>query len=272
MEIKGTRFLITGANRGIGRAVAFMAAREGAHLLLANRTNTDRARLERELLDAGAASVKSFEVDLTQRASLEKLWKNLADTEIELLFNNAGQFTAGMLEDQDPDTIDRMLDVNVRALVHLTRLALPAMLARGSGKIINHSSIAAVMSFPGASTYAASKAAVRAFTDGLRHELYGTGVTLLTLVTASVETRMLREVPAQCGEFLETPNLKGMDPDRYALRVRDAILEDAAELLPSGLGRVLFVIAAYFPGFYRWIERRRFRRPPIARTSLLHDG
>lgn len=266
MELKGARMLITGANRGIGRAVAFMAAKEGAHLLLANRTVADRVRTERELLDAGAASVKSFEVDLTQRASVEKLWKSLAGTDVDIVFNNAGQFTAGMIEDQDPDTIDRMLDVNVNALIHLTRLAVPGMLTRRRGKIINHSSIAAVMAFPGASTYAASKAAVRAFTDGLRHELHGTGVTLLTLVTASVETRMLREVPEKCAGFLEIPNLKGMAPDRYALRIRDAILEDENELIPSGLGRILFVIASYFPSVYRWLERRRFRRPPISRV------
>ncbi len=266
MEIKGTNFLITGANRGIGRAVAFMAAKEGAHLHLANRTNTDRARTERELLDAGAASVKSYEVDLTQRQSLEKLFKSLATVKVDIVFNNAGQFTAGMIEKQDPDVIDGMLSVNVNSLIHLTRWAVPGMLARGRGKIINHSSIAAVMAFPGASTYAASKAAVRAFTDGLRHELHGTGVTLLTLVTASVETRMLREVPEKCADFLDAHELKGMAPDRYAGRVRDAILEDDNELLPTGIGRVLFWVASYFPNGYRWLERRRFHRPVMDKT------
>lgn len=265
MEIKGTHFLITGANRGIGRAVAFMAAREGAHLYLANRTVADRARTERELLDAGAASVKSYEVDLTKRESLEKLWKSLASVKVDIVFNNAGQFTAGMIEDQDADVIDSLLMVNVNALIHLTRLAVPGMLARGRGKIINHSSIAAVMAFPGASTYAASKAAVRAFTDGLRHELHGTGVTLLTLVTASVETRMLREVPEKCADFLEMPNLKGMEPEHYALRIRDAILEDENELIPTGIGLLVFWLASYFPSVYRRLERRRFRRPPIQR-------
>lgn len=261
MEIKNSHFLITGSNRGIGKAVALMAAQEGAHLYLANRSLKEKTKLEAELMKAGAASVKSFELDLADRKSIEALWKNLKNTEIDLLFNNAGQLTGGLLEDQQPDEIDSMFYVNLNALVHMTRAALPQMIQRGSGKIINHSSVSAVMPFPGASTYAASKAAVRAFTQCLQYELKNTGVSTLTLVTAGIDTRMFNEIPGKFGSFLDVSDLKAMTAEDYALRIRDAILDDIEELIPTGLNLLGYTIASYLPKLYRKGVELRFQRP-----------
>ncbi|MFN7825517.1 MAG: SDR family NAD(P)-dependent oxidoreductase, partial [Pseudobdellovibrionaceae bacterium] len=181
MEIRGSHVMITGCNRGIGKAVALMCAADGAHLHIVNR-KADQA-LEEELTQAGAASLKFYQLDLSQRANIDQFLKDTKDLQIDILFNNAGLLTGGLLENQTVDEIYAMLQVNVNALIHLTHGFLPRMIARKRGKIINHASVTGVMHFPCATTYAASKAAVIAFTDSLRAELKGTGVTTLVLVT-----------------------------------------------------------------------------------------
>lgn len=261
MKINGQHVLITGANRGIGHATALMMAKEGAHLHLANRTTESTDTLIDEMKRAGAASVRIYSLDLSQFSAIQKFWDKLGDQQIDIVFNNSGQLTGGMLEDQTPEEIDQMLFVNVNALIHMTRFALKGMLKRKSGKIINHSSVSSVMPFPGATTYAASKAAVRAFTTCLQYELSGTGVSALTLITGSIETRMLKEIPTKYGKFLNVAGLQGMEPADYALRIREAILDDRTELLPSGWNLAGFSIASYLPGLYRKGVQARFRRP-----------
>ena len=97
--------------------------------------------------------------------------------------NNAGLMTGGLLEEQDIDDIYAMFQVNLAAVVHLTKLVLPGMLERGRGTIVNNASISGYAWFPGATTYAAAKTGVVAFSESLRRELRGTGVNVLHLVT-----------------------------------------------------------------------------------------
>ena len=99
---------------------------------------------------------------------------------MDLLVNNAGLMTGGLLEEQDVDEIYAMFQVNLVAVVHLTSLLLPAMLERGRGKIVNNASISGYAWFPAASTYAAAKTGVVAFSESLRRELKGTGVESCT--------------------------------------------------------------------------------------------
>ena len=106
--------------------------------------------------------------------------------------NNAGLMTGGLLEEQDLDGIYAMFQVNLVGVVHLTQAVLPGMIERGLGKVVNNASISGYAYFPAATTYAASKAGVVAFTESLRRELKGTGVTTLHLVTPGVDTEHAR--------------------------------------------------------------------------------
>ncbi len=183
MDITGKFVLITGGNRGIGLAFAEACAHEKAHVILAVRQN--EPKLITHLKKLGAPTVQILECDLSSFKGVEELAlkMNAIEIEIDILFNNAGQLTGGLIESQAIDDIYKMLQVNVNALIHLSRAIIPAMIKRGSGKIINHASVSAVMHFPCASTYAASKAAVWAFTDCIEQELKGTGVSTLCLFT-----------------------------------------------------------------------------------------
>lgn len=257
MEISNRQILVTGASRGIGRAFAKMCAADKAHLHLVLRSN-DPA-LVQELETAGAKSVTVWEADLGSRAGVDKLVQNLKDTPIDILFNNAGMLTGGLFEQQSLDDIYSMFQVNVNALVHLTHGLLPGMLARKRGKIINNSSVSAYMHFPCASTYAASKAAVMAFTDCIRLELKDTGVTTLLLITPGIKTRMFDEIDTLYSKNFEIPQ-DSISPAQYAQMIREAILNEMRVLEPGGLTGLGLKVAKFSKPLFEMEVLRRFKR------------
>lgn len=257
MEIKNKHVMITGANRGIGLAFAEACAGEKAHLLLAIRKND--LQLVKDLKAKGAASVTILEADLATREGVTALAKKMENHEIDLLFNNAGQLTGGLIETQSLDDIYKMFQVNVNALVHLSHAVIPQMLKRKHGKIINHASVSAVMHFPCASTYAASKAAVWAFTDCIQQELKGTGVTTLCLFTPGIKTRMFDEI-----DRLYTKNIDivedSIPPEEYAKKILNAVKNDLVYLEPAGSTGMAFKVAQHFKGVFNWGISQKFKR------------
>ncbi|MBO9665993.1 MAG: SDR family NAD(P)-dependent oxidoreductase [Bdellovibrio sp.] len=258
MEIANRHILITGASRGIGRAFAKMCAEDKANLHIVVRNAVDED-LIKELETAGAKSINTLLADLSSRQGVEQLLEQLKDTPIDILFNNAGLLTGGLLEEQSLDDIYNMFQVNLNTTVHLTRGLLPGMLSRKRGKIINNSSVAAYMHFPSASTYAASKAAVAAFTDCLRTELRDTGVTTLLLITPGIKTRMFKEIEDLYGKTFQIPT-EALSPAKYVQMIREAILHDLEVLEPSGLTGVGLKIAKYVKPLFDFEVARRFKR------------
>lgn len=257
MEIVNRHVLVTGASRGIGKAFAKMCAEDKAHLhVVIRKTDGD---IVKELESAGAKSVTVWEADLATREGVETLVKNLKDVQIDILFNNAGMLTGGLIEEQPVNDIYKMLQVNVNALIHLTHGVLPGMLQRKRGKIINNSSVSAFMHFPCASTYAASKAAVAAFTDCIRMELKDTGVSTLLLVTPAINTRMFSEIETLYSKNFQIPN-DTISPTKYAQMIRDAIIHDIEILEPSGLTGVGLKIAKFAKPLFEIEVARRFKR------------
>jgi len=138
---------------------------------------------------------------------------------------------------------------------------LPQMLKAGHGKIINHSSVSGIMNTPCASTYSASKAAVLAFSNCLRNELKGTGVSVLCLITPGVETRMYKDIPNKYGKNLDLKFLKSMPPMEYAKMIREAILQDLNELRPaSSSAAVGLFLAQHTPSIFNRVVGAKFKR------------
>src|SRR6185369_11609817 len=154
MELKGQTALVTGSSRGIGRAIAEELATRPLDLLLCGtrgpRSDPPAAP------PRGAREVRTVELDLSTRESIERGTAGLPP--VDLLVNNAGLMTGGLLEEQETDDIYAMFQVNLVALVHLTKLLLPGMLERGRGTIVNNASISGYAWFPATTTYAAAKA------------------------------------------------------------------------------------------------------------------
>lgn len=257
MKIQAARVIITGGNRGIGLAFAEMVASQGAHVVIVSRSLDES--LKKKLLAQGALSVSLLQADLSSREGVQNLCSQLEKMEIDILFNNAGLLTGGLIEEQSLDDIYTMFQVNLNAVVHLTRAVIPKMIQMGRGKIINNSSVSAFMHFPCASTYAASKAAVVAFTDCIELELAGTGVSTLCLVTPGIKTRMFDEIEVKYSKNFEIPQ-DSISPEEYAERIRGAIESDAKQLFPVGLTAFGLWTARYVNPLFQKVVRAKFKR------------
>jgi hypothetical protein len=231
MDLEGTTALITGANRGIGRAIAEALAREPLALLLAGARDPDRM----EPIAGVAREIRPVALDLSSRETIERSCAGIAELDtIDLLVNNAGRMTGGLLEQQDLDEVYAMFQVNLVGLTQLTRAVLPGMLRRGRGKVVNNASISGYAYFPAASTYAASKAGVVAFSESLRRELKGTGVDVLQLVTPGVKSSMMDATLEVYGRHMDTSVWDLQPAEEWAAKVVEAIRSDDHVLGPGG--------------------------------------
>ena len=176
MEIKTV--LITGATSGIGKACACKFAKEGWNLILNAR---DTSKLEKLIYEL------EMECPKLVKAALENLpadWKT-----IDLLINNAGLVIGVDKEFEGSlDEWDIMIDTNIKGLLTMTRLVVPGMIERGRGHVINIGSIAGDAAYPGGSVYCATKAAVKALSDGLRIDLVDTPLRVTNIKPGMVET------------------------------------------------------------------------------------
>ncbi|SOJ53058.1 putative oxidoreductase [Mycobacterium simulans] len=177
--------LITGPTSGIGAGYARRYARDGFDLVLVAR---DVHRLEQlaDELGGAAGNIEILSVDLADTAGRDKVAQRLTEG-VRVLVNNAGVGTSGEFWTADPALLQAQLDVNVTAVMHLTRAALPAMLTAGAGTVINIASVAGLLPGRG-STYSGSKAWVVAFTEGLANGLGGTGVGVHAVCPGYVRT------------------------------------------------------------------------------------
>lgn len=182
--------LVTGATSGIGEACARVFARGGYDLILTGRRQ-ERLETLKASLEALGAEVRTLQFDVRDEAaaksamdSLEGGWRN-----IDVLVNNAG-LALGMDKEYEasPDDWNTMVDTNIKGLLTMTRLVVPGMVERGRGHVINIGSVAGDAAYAGGSVYCATKAAVKALTDGLRIDLADTPVRVTNIKPGLVET------------------------------------------------------------------------------------
>ncbi|BBZ25460.1 SDR family NAD(P)-dependent oxidoreductase [Mycolicibacter hiberniae] len=178
--------VVTGPTSGLGAGYARRFAADGHDLVLVARDVERLEALATELRDAHGAAVEVLPADLADAHGRARVAERLA-AGVQVLVNNAGFGTAGEFWTADPALLQAQLDVNVTAVMQLTRAALPAMIDKGAGRVINIASVAGLLSGRG-STYSASKAWVVSFTEGLAGGLHGTGVGIHVVCPGYVHT------------------------------------------------------------------------------------
>jgi short-subunit dehydrogenase len=223
----GTRAFVTGASRGIGRALAHALARRGATVGLAARSTTDLKALAAEL--PGAHPVLTCDVSLP--ASIADAIERFADDEgaIDLLVANAGIAHYEPIAEQSLEHIENMTAVNWLGTVHTVQAALPQMLERGRGHIVVMSSGAGLRAFPGAAAYSATKAAQRMFAEALRHELAGSGVSVTTVYPGEIRTSLHDHERTRMPAWYRGGS-DAASPDVLAQRIIKAVERDSRHL------------------------------------------
>jgi short-subunit dehydrogenase len=183
--------VITGASRGIGKAVAQIFALHGYNLYLCSKNESNLLQTIEELKTRFPhikVDGQAVDVGKQQEALLFAQWVlNNADT-VDVVVNNAGSFVQGNVSDEPDGALENMLNVNLNSAYHITRALLPRMKAAQSGHIFTLCSIASLAAYPGGGAYSISKFALLGFTKNLRHELKEQGIKVTAVIPGAVYT------------------------------------------------------------------------------------
>jgi 2-hydroxycyclohexanecarboxyl-CoA dehydrogenase len=198
MVLKGKTALVTGGGRGIGRAIALGLAREGAQVAVLDiiRDNAEAVRGEVEALGVKGLTLVA---DLTRRAEVERaVAEALAQFgQLDILVNNAGWDKLEPFLESEEETWDKIIGINFKGVLYVCKAALPAMVARGGGKVINIASDAGRVGSTGEAVYAGTKGAVIAFSKTLAREMARHHITVNVVCPGLTETPLLQGIRAQ---------------------------------------------------------------------------
>jgi 3-oxoacyl-[acyl-carrier protein] reductase len=231
MDISDASALVTGAGRGIGRAIALALAREGARLTVVARTASELDSLVEEIETVGARGV-AFATDLRNASACEGAIKTAVDCfgGLQILVNNAGVGSASHVADTTDEEWDSVIGTNLTAVFRLTRAALPHLAQRG-GHVFMVSSLAGSNPIPGMAVYCASKAALDHFAACLMLEVRQKGVKVTTIAPGSVDTSFGSGRPSDTSWMLNPDDVA--QTVVHLLRMRDGAHSSRVEMRPA---------------------------------------
>lgn len=241
--------LITGASSGLGAEFARQLAPQAKTLILVARRKERLEALREELARPGL-TILVYPVNLADAAATNSFLQELASGEqrVTLLINNAGLGDHGLFESSDWSRIELMLNVNIVALTQLTRALLPELI-EARGAVLNVSSVASLLPLPKLGVYAATKAYVTSFSEALRAELRGTGVSVTALCPGPVTTEFF--------DSAQRPGVPDPAPAPTILKV------SAAQVVQTGLAAVMRDRARVIPGWFTSIAMTLVSKVPM---------
>jgi short-subunit dehydrogenase len=241
MELgSGTRVLVTGASRGIGESLARAFAERGCTLGLAARSEEELRTLADSLPGDGHEALAA---DVADRESIGRAVERFG--ELDVLVANAGIAYYRNFQELPLEQAEQMTRVNWLGTLYSVDAALPGMLERDRGHVVIVSSGAGFRAFPQASVYGATKAAQRAFSDALRHELAGTGVTVTTVFPGEIRSHLHAHERDQMPDWYHAD--QAADPDKLARRVVEAVERDRPTVIYPPIVRLLRVMHGLSP-------------------------
>ncbi|HXH59412.1 SDR family NAD(P)-dependent oxidoreductase [Iamia sp.] len=234
--------IVTGASSGIGLGIARDLVRRGYDLVVA----ADEAEIHSaatELQGVDGADVRAVRVDLATRDGVRELAEatRTVGRPVDALVLNAGVGVDGPFVETDVDAHVRLIELNITSAVHLAGLLLPAMAARGEGRLMITSSVAAAMTGPLMSTYNASKTFLAAFAEALHEELDDCGVTVTALMPGGTDTEFFARADMEDSKLGQA---KKDDPDEVGRDAVDAMLAGKDKVIPGSLKNKVLVAAS----------------------------
>lgn len=234
MNLKNRVAVLTGAGSGIGRATAQALARRGCHMALAD-VDAEGLRQTAELIKSHGVRVSQHVLDVASREQVAALPAAVLDVHgrVDILINNAGVALGGTFEQVSEADFDWLMEINFHGVVRMTRAFMPLLRASDAARIVNVSSLYGLISPPGQTAYAASKFAVRGFSNALRHELVGSSIGVTVVHPGGVATSIARSA--------RVPASVPADVLKKRLKLTEKMLrmppEKAGEIIVTGIER-----------------------------------
>jgi short-subunit dehydrogenase len=256
--------LITGGSSGIGAAFAHQLAARGYSLILVARREERLASLANELEKRYPISAEILVADLSKSADIERIEKRVGQLQdLDILVNNAGFGSTGDFAEVDLSTHVDMINVHVMTSVRLSRTALPGMIARRRGAIINVASVAAFVPLPEGATYSATKAYLTIFSEALQVELDGTGVQVQALCPGFTHTEFHDRPELETFDRSDIPRPLWMSAQEVATESLEALSRNRVVTIPGLQNRLLAVLARNTPlwALRMWHKRAALSRP-----------
>jgi uncharacterized protein len=251
--------LITGASSGIGYEFSRLLAQKGFNLVLVARSADRLAEIARELATAHPIKAEVVALDLSQPEAASQLFADLKrrGLAIDLLVNNAGFGELRPYADSDWENQRQMIQLNVVTLAQLTRLFLPEMIRRKSGKILNVGSTGSFAPVPNMAVYAASKAFVLSFSEALSAELQGTGVTVTALCPGVTKTNFFKRAKSEHTLLKRLNQMEACDVAQIGYR---AMMQGKTRVVSGWFNRIMIASMRLAPrGAVLWVSKRVMR-------------
>jgi short-subunit dehydrogenase len=226
--------LVTGASTGLGAEFAKLCAAGGYHVVLVARSAARLSELAAELAKTYGIAARPLPADLSDPAAPTEIFAKLNGTPVDILINNAGFGIRGPYAESDWKHDADLIQVNMVALAHLTRLVLPEMIQRRSGRILNIASTAAFVPGPFMALYYASKAFVLSFSEALSSEVEGTGVTVTVLSPGPTRTEFAKAAGIADSDLFHGPVMGAAEVARIGY---DAMMAGKSSVIAGARNR-----------------------------------
>lgn len=260
MNFKGKTVLITGASSGIGRESAMQFARRGADLFLVARRQNLLEKISSDIAAKydGIRAVP-YSCDVSQKDRVSRMADDALARfgDVDILVNNAGFAISGAVSDLSVEEMESQMRTNYLGMLYCTKSLLSHMIGRGSGHIVNVASVAASFGLPGIASYCASKFAMLGFSEGLKHELRGTGVGVTVVSPIMVRTEFFDH---PCFENVPRNPTASLSPETVAKAVLKAAGSPRLEIVVPPAVRAAIWLKNTFPFVVNPILSRTFKR------------
>lgn len=204
MLLDGKSALVTGASRGIGKAIALALAAEGAQVAINYAGNTAKAEEVKAQIEAAGGRAILVQADVADAAQVEEMVKKVAEEfgSIDILINNAGITRDGLLMRMKEEQWDAVLNTNLKSVFNCTKAVTKLMMKKRYGRIVNMSSVVGRMGNAGQANYAAAKAGIIGFSKSVAKELASRGITVNMIAPGCIETDMTAALPDKVKEAM----------------------------------------------------------------------